>query len=725
MKLEKIQKRFFDVDKSIHLVLFNIITLAGIGGGILGLIVSVACKLPLVQLASIAAALLVLIACFYIANWKGKLKQASTGIVVIITMLLFPAMFFTDGGAYGGMGYWFTLGIVFNFLMVEGAAFSVILVLQIIVILCCYWVAYLYPQLVVPIGSEANIFIDILQSLIILGLVVGVIYRFQTKVYRKALHQIEKQNEELKRSEEKADKANQAKSDFLSNMSHEIRTPINAVIGMNEMILREAKEEQLLEYATAVQNSALALLSIINDVLDISKIEAGKIEISEARYELSSLLTDSYTMIIDRAESRGLEFEVCCEESIPAFLLGDMVRIRQILANLLTNAVKYTDHGKIRLCVTGEYEDGIFYLTARVEDTGIGISEENRERLFGKFERFDLVRNQSIEGTGLGLSITKELVELMHGTIEAESEYGVGSVFTVRIPQKVLSDQPIGSFDIKKRIHSREGQHYESRFMAPAARILVVDDVAMNLKVFVNLLKETQIEIDTAQSGAECIALATKRQYDIIFMDHMMPQLNGIDTLKALRERPDNLNMQTPVVMLTANALSGVEEMYLKEGFSAYLSKPVRGKNLEEMVLRFLPGEKVIKAGAREKKEKKDPLLSLQEKVPELDTQQGLLYCAGDQDFYLEILKDYCKNDKTEKLRALWKAGELENYRVEIHGLKSTSKTIGLTAFSQQAKEIEDALKEGRTTQLSEKCEELLLTYAVLKKNIENALDFM
>lgn len=385
MKLEKIQKRFFDVDKSIHLVLFNIITLAGIGGGILGLIVSVACKLPLVQLASIAAALLVLIACFYIANWKGKLKQASTGIVVIITMLLFPAMFFTDGGAYGGMGYWFTLGIVFNFLMVEGAAFSVILVLQIIVILCCYWVAYLYPQLVVPIGSEANIFIDILQSLIILGLVVGVIYRFQTKVYRKALHQIEKQNEELKRSEEKADKANQAKSDFLSNMSHEIRTPINAVIGMNEMILREAKEEQLLEYATAVQNSALALLSIINDVLDISKIEAGKIEISEARYELSSLLTDSYTMIIDRAESRGLEFEVCCEESIPAFLLGDMVRIRQILANLLTNAVKYTDHGKIRLCVTGEYEDGIFYLTARVEDTGIGISEENRERLFGKF----------------------------------------------------------------------------------------------------------------------------------------------------------------------------------------------------------------------------------------------------------------------------------------------------------------------------------------------------
>lgn len=725
MKLEKIQKRFFDVDKSIHLVLFNIITLAGIGGGILGLIVSVACKLPLVQLASIAAALLVLITCFYIANWKGKLKQASTGIVVIITMLLFPAMFFTDGGAYGGMGYWFTLGIVFNFLMVEGAAFSVILVLQIIVILCCYWVAYLYPQLVVPIGSEANIFIDILQSRIILGLVVGVIYRFQTKVYRKALHQIEKQNEELKRSEEKADKANQAKSDFLSNMSHEIRTPINAVIGMNEMILREAKEEQLLEYATAVQNSALALLSIINDVLDISKIEAGKIEISEARYELSSLLTDSYTMIIDRAESRGLEFEVCCEESIPAFLLGDMVRIRQILANLLTNAVKYTDHGKIRLCVTGEYEDGIFYLTARVEDTGIGISEENRERLFGKFERFDLVRNQSIEGTGLGLSITKELVELMHGTIEAESEYGVGSVFTVRIPQKVLSDQPIGSFDIKKRIHSREGQHYESRFTAPAARILVVDDVAMNLKVFVNLLKETQIEIDTAQSGAECIALATKRQYDIIFMDHMMPQLNGIDTLKALRERPDNLNMQTPVVMLTANALSGVEEMYLKEGFSAYLSKPVRGKNLEEMVLRFLPGEKVIKAGAREKKEKKDPLLSLQEKVPELDTQQGLLYCAGDQDFYLEILKDYCKNDKTEKLRALWKAGELENYRVEIHGLKSTSKTIGLTAFSQQAKEIEDALKEGRTTQLSEKCEELLLTYAVLKKNIENALDIM
>lgn len=529
--------------------------------------------------------------------------------------------------------------------------------------------------------------------------------------------QMRRQNEELKIARQNAETANRAKSEFLSQMSHEIRTPINAVIGMNEMILREEKDDQLLEYASAVQNSANALLGIINDILDISKIEAGKMEIVENKYSLSSLLVDSYNMIADRAENKGLEFSVSCDETLPAVLFGDMVRVRQILINLLTNAVKYTERGRVELSVSGDRRGSRLCLCVQVKDTGIGMKPENVEALFDKFSRFDLQRNRSIEGTGLGLSITKELVELMHGEIRVESEYGKGSVFTVNLPQGIEDETPIGVFDIEKQRHIRNQKRYQRSFTAETAEVLVVDDVEINLKVFCNLLKETKVRVDTALSGAECLERVKDKSYDIIFMDHMMPEMDGIETLDRMKRMEENKSLNAPVIMLTANALTGMKEQYLADGFTDYLSKPIEGRRLEKMLSKYLPQEKVIYEvqESEEKDEVQTVDKTIEEQpvgqqdrpqmvpgggvealkacIPDLDTESALMFCGESMDFYLELLKDYADRDRITLLSELYEKADWENYAIEVHALKGTSRTMGLMELGDIAEGLQDAAR--------------------------------
>ena len=721
----KIQRRFFNSEDSLRMVLFNIITLSGIGGGLVGLIVSVILQLHWVQILAIFAALIVLSVSFYEANWRGHLKLAACSIVSIITLILFPVMFFTDGGAFGGMGYWFTLGLVFDFLIVEGAAFYVLLVLQVIAILSCYWVAYCRPEWVVPIGTTTGIYIDMLQSLIVLGLVLGVINKFQNRVYERSLKKISRQNEALIASEERADKANRAKSEFLSSMSHEIRTPINVIIGMNEMILKEADNEQLLTYAQA-----------ISDVLDISKIEAGKTEIEEQNYRLAELLVECNDLIAERAERKGLDFSIQCQENLPSILLGDVGRIRQIMLNLLTNAVKYTNEGKVELIVQGEEKAERFMLKITVQDTGIGMTQENLGRVFEKFERFDLDKNRSIEGTGLGLSIVKELAERMDGTVGVSSSYGEGSVFTVGLPQEIVDAAPIGAFDIKEQKLHRERRECPNEFVAEDARILVVDDVTMNLNVFVNLLKETGIQVDTVASGRKSLELVKEKKYDLIFMDHMMPDMDGIETLRTMRILDGNRNRETPVIMLTANVQSGIGEMYREEGFCEYLSKPIRGSMLKEMILRYLPADKVrilepekekeqpaakenekqsleteakTEAGTPEKDGAPEGVLAvLQKRIPGMNIEAGLLYCGEDEEFYRQMLREYSCNGRIDRLREMYARESFRQYQIEVHALKSTSKTLGLTALGELAAAQEQDLKSGRMEEVCQRHPELI-----------------
>jgi signal transduction histidine kinase/ActR/RegA family two-component response regulator len=383
----------------------------------------------------------------------------------------------------------------------------------------------------------------------------------------------------------------ESKSAFLANMSHEIRTPINAILGLNEAILRECKDENIINYATDVEQAGHLLVSLINDILDFSKLESGKMDLVISEYNLRHVLQNLYQMIKSRVGNKDLKIVFEVDENLPLKYIGDEVRIQQVIMNLLTNAVKYTESGKVGLNVSGQYTDGRFYLKFVVSDTGMGIREEDQAKLFDAFQRLDEERNKHIEGTGLGLAICTQFVKMMNGTISVESTYGSGSVFTVVIPETPVGSEKIERIKTEEREKGEERKDY---FKAPDARILVVDDIKVNLKVAVSLLKKTEIQIDTAGSGDEALALIKENTYDAILLDHMMPVKDGIETFHELKAMKDNPNKKTPVIMLTANAVTGAKEEYMDEGFADYLSKPFSATEVQKILLKHLPKEKLI-----------------------------------------------------------------------------------------------------------------------------------
>lgn len=527
-----------------------------------------------------------------------------------------------------------------------------------------------------------------------------------------------------KRSQQEAEAANMAKSSFLANMSHEIRTPINAILGMNEMILREEKDPAIRGYAGNIQASGNSLLSIVSDVLDISKIESGKLEIIPVDYEVNSLISDCCNMAAGRAKAKELELLVECADNVPMKLCGDETHIRQIIMNLLTNAVKYTEKGTVKLIVSGRFTDGGFVLKVDVSDTGIGIAEENLPQLFTQFQRFDLQRNRNIEGTGLGLSIVKRLCDLMSGTITARSVLGSGSTFTVELSQKVVDSTPCGGVNLN---YSAGADHeYHHSFEAPEAKILAVDDLPVNLLVIANLLKETRIKIDTAGSGRECMDKCSQQKYDLILMDHMMPEMDGVQTFEKLHGDKSSPNFETPVIMLTANALAGMREQYMDVGFADYVSKPVRGAKLEEAIRRNLP-ESLIKPASPEipaEAVSTEPsgFADICGAVPELNVNAALQYCCGSAELLNDLLHDFTENDHFSDLKAAFEEKRWEDYRRHAHSLKSTSLMIGLTGLSERARASELALKGGCTEFAELNHDSLIEEYSALLGKIKDYL---
>ena len=393
---------------------------------------------------------------------------------------------------------------------------------------------------------------------------------------------------ELSSAKNAADAANSAKSNFLASMSHEIRTPLNSVLGMNEMILRTTDDEQLIEYADNIKQSGDTLLALINDILDFSKIEANKMDIFETEYDPHKLLRDCCNSFLQPLEEKHLKMSINCDEDIPSALYGDMRHINQVLSNIVSNAIKYTKEGGITITMSCGKTGAACDLTIKVADTGIGIDREDIGRLFDAFRRVNEEENATIQGTGLGLAITKELISLMHGEISVESTPGVGSCFTFTVPQVIVNPAPAGKFVKEPTVGA---YRYEESFTAKDANILVVDDVKMNLKLIVALLKKTLVNVETALGGREAIKLCRNNKYDLILLDHRMPEPDGVETFRIISK--EGVNTDTPVIMLTANALSGAEEEYMQMGFADYLSKPVRGADLEAKLIKHLPQDKV------------------------------------------------------------------------------------------------------------------------------------
>ena len=526
----------------------------------------------------------------FVCLYKNRMKFAIRFLVTSLVFVILPILFFFGGGLEGGGVLWTIFAFLFVGLTLSGALRNVMLTLILVITMACYLIEYYHPESVIY-HSRGMFFIDSFISLIMVGVVGFVMTWAQNQLYKA-------ENERAKKEAERAEELTLAQNRFFSSMSHEIRTPINSILGLNELILRDTNaSEEILRDATGIQGSGKMLLSLINDILDFSKMEAGSMEIVPVDYRVGDVISEIVNMIWIKAHDKGLKFNVSIDPKVPSVLYGDEVRIKQIMINLLNNAVKYTSEGSVDLYIDSELiNERTTELSISVSDTGIGIKKETIPYLFTAFKRVDEEKNRHIEGTGLGLSIVKQLTELMGGTVTVNSVYGEGTTFNVTLKQTITDPSQIGELQIhNQRIF--KNKQYESSFKAPEAKILIVDDNEMNLEVESKLLLDTGMTIDTAMSGKEALEAAVEKRYDVILMDHLMPEMDGIECLNRLRNQTGGLNRTTPVIVLTANAGSDNRDLYSRSGFDGYLVKPVSGEALEDILMKHIAKDKLIVTG--------------------------------------------------------------------------------------------------------------------------------
>ncbi|MBO5372593.1 MAG: DegV family EDD domain-containing protein [Lachnospiraceae bacterium] len=530
--------------------------------------------------------LLLVMGISFFATFKyQKYDFAAVLLGLLIILMVMPLMFFLSGAIESGASVWLALGILYTFVMFKGRKMIAFLFLSIFVYAWTYWTAYTYPEIIVSMPSREIAYFDAFFSVIAVGLVGGAILKAHMLSFD-VEHQLNlQQKEEL-------EKTQASKNAFFANMSHEIRTPINAIIGLNEMILRNNPTGETKEYAKDIQVASKMLLNQVNDILDFSQLEMNKMHIVPVKYETKELFRELSEIIRVQLEKKKLDFYLDMDPNLPSVLLGDEKRLKQVFLNILDNAVKYTEEGSVTLSVEREeYNQEEVTVKVKIADTGIGIRKEDMENIYDSFNRMDEKKNAQIAGSGLGLAITKQLVDLMEGEITIDSIYTKGTIFTVIVKQKIAEGKPIGEIDFQKKEDAFEGVYYVPSFEAAEARILVVDDNKMNSMVASKLLEATKVQVDVASSGTECLEMTRKKYYHVILLDYMMPGMNGTETLKAIRNQENGLCRDSAVITLTGNTLSGAKEMYIEEGFDGYVEKPIQGKLLEKEILQFIPDD--------------------------------------------------------------------------------------------------------------------------------------
>ena len=525
-----------------------------------------------------------------------KKKNARLGAILLgigTSLISIPTAFFFGGGLSGGAIIWIPFTYLYIGLILKGRARSILLFVFTGTTIMDFVLSYNAPDLIEQ-HKKLMSHIDIGISVVVVSIIIYVMVRFQNRMFLR-------ENELAEEQAKKIEELNRSQNRFFSSMSHEIRTPINTIIGLNEMILRENASDEINENAANIQVASKMLLQTINDILDMSKFESGQMDIVPVSYHTGDMLSDIVGMLWLKAKDKNLEFHIKVSEDIPGELIGDEVRIKQILINVLTNAIKYTNEGSVTLSIQcerkGAKEVNVIYT---VTDTGMGIKKESIPYLFTAFKRIDEEKNRYIEGTGLGLSIVKKFLDLMGGNISVNSVYTKGSTFTIQIPQKIASDEAIGKIDLERRHNVNRMSDYHQSFEAPGAKVLVVDDTVANLLVVEKLLRATKVQLTTSDNGEDALKKTLADKYDVIFMDHMMPQMDGIECFHKIREQTGGLCRESKIIALTANAGGDSAALYAREGFDGYLVKPISGNSLENELRRHLPKELVVFTGDEE-----------------------------------------------------------------------------------------------------------------------------
>ena len=586
MNPKKLIQAIGDCNRSRQERIFLLLVSLGLIGLAAGVVSGAVSGGNISNLIAMTVAFVLLFGIAYLTIRCHKIQLGAVTIAFLIIYFVLPFNFLTSGGIYGGGPIWFLFGVVFVCLVVEKKIKYVLIMSSFFICAVCYYIAYFYPGMIVSHTIQAA-YVDSYVTLSIVTVLTCGMILFKNVIYRSENETTQKQKKEI-------EELNQMQNRFFSSMSHEIRTPINTIIGLNEMILREDVSDEVAADARSIQGASKMLLTLINDILDMSKIESGKMDIVPVTYDVGAMLSDIVNMIWVRTKEKGLEFHVDVDQAMPSQLYGDEVRIKQILINVLNNAVKYTSEGSVTLSIQCKrQENGHAQISYSVTDTGIGIKKENIPFLFNAFKRIDEEKNRYIEGTGLGLSIVKQLVELMDGEIAVNSVYTKGSTFVITLPQGIVDKKELGELNLETRHALNARQHYKQSFEAPKAHVLIVDDNETNLMVAEKLLRDTKVKIETVTSGGECLKKTLQNRYDVIFMDHLMPEMDGIECLHAIRTQTGGLNQDTHVVILTANAGGENQALYRREGFDGYLLKPVSGIQLETELLRHLPNELV------------------------------------------------------------------------------------------------------------------------------------